>query len=56
MTYYWERLKVGELIEDYVKNNVEKTTIQNQYPVLTFWMFRILSVIPKYNGKLRKPG
>ena len=27
----WEQRKVGELIEDYL----EKTTIQNQYPVLT---------------------
>ena len=27
----WEQRKVGELIEDYI----EKTTVQNQYPVLT---------------------
>ena len=27
----WEQQKVGELIEDYI----EKTTVQNQYPVLT---------------------
>ena len=29
--YSWEQRKVGEVIEDYV----EKTTVQNQYPVLT---------------------
>ncbi|MDD6550037.1 hypothetical protein [Blautia massiliensis (ex Durand et al. 2017)] len=27
----WEQRKIGEVIEDYV----EKTTVQNQYPVLT---------------------
>ena len=27
----WEQRKLGDVIEDYV----EKTTIQNQYPVLT---------------------
>ena len=30
-TIFWEQRKVGEVIEDYV----EKTTVQNQYPVLT---------------------
>ena len=30
-TISWEQRKVGEVIEDYV----EKTTVQNQYPVLT---------------------
>lgn len=30
-TNAWEKLEVGELIEDYI----EKTTTQNQYPVLT---------------------
>ena len=30
-TEAWEQRKVGELIEDYI----EKTTVQNQYPVLT---------------------
>ena len=27
----WEQRKLGEIVEDYV----EKTTVQNQYPVLT---------------------